>query len=76
MSNVDILIYVHPELPADDRARLENTVRTRAGVLGASFDHHAHPHALMVKYDSDATSGTEILLVVRQTDPVATMVGL
>jgi hypothetical protein len=76
MNMADMLIYVHPELDAQKRSALEKTLEGRVGVDCAEFDHHPHPHALMVKYDPDAIQGMQILNMVRQTDPRATMVGL
>jgi len=72
----DILIYVHPELSADDRTKIENDVMGHAGVISARFDHHKHPHALTVLYNLDAISEKEILSSVRKYDPSASMVGL
>ena len=46
------------------------------GVDYAEFDHHAHPHSLIVKYDPDEIQGMQILDIVRTLDPVATRVGL
>ena len=47
-----------------------------AGVDCAQFNHHAHPHALIVKYDPDAIEGMQILQIVRQYDTRAAMGGL
>ncbi len=76
MNTADMLIYVHPELDADKRSHLERTIEGRVGVDCAEFDHHTHNHALIVKYDPDAVQGMQILNMVRQADPKATMVGL
>lgn len=76
MDTPDILIYVHPELSAEGRARIENEVMGCKGVIAADFDHHKHPHALMVVYNPDATNGKKILSAVRKHDPAASMVGL
>lgn len=76
MNTADMLIHVHPELDAKDRANLEQWVAECDGVDCAEFDHHTHPHALIVKYDPDAIRGMQILDRVRKVDPVATMVGL
>lgn len=76
MNTADMLIYVHPELDPKARTHLEKWVGGRVGVDCAEFDHHTHPHALIVKYDPDAVQGMQILDMVRKVDPVATMVGL
>ncbi|MBI3480585.1 MAG: hypothetical protein HY016_09575 [Nitrosomonadales bacterium] len=76
MNTADILIHVHPEL--DERARIDlaNKVTGCVGVDCAEFDHHTHPHALIVKYDPDTVQSMRILDMVRRVDPIATMVGL
>jgi len=76
MNTADMLIYVHPELDAQRRDALEKIVEGRIGVDCAQFDSHSHHHAMMVRYDPDAIQGMQILDVVRNTDPAATIVGL
>lgn len=76
MNNVDVLIYVHPELSAEDRTRLTREVGGAVGVISANFDQHEHPHALIVQYNPDATQSKQLLEVVRRHDPTATMAGL
>jgi len=67
---------VHPELDAQSRGTLERMVEGRVGVDCAQFDSHTHHHAMMVRYDPDAIGGMQILDMVRNTDPAATIVGL
>jgi hypothetical protein len=76
MNTADMLIYVHPELDAKGRAHLESWISGCVGVDCAEFDHHTHPHALIVKYDPDTVQGMQILNMVRKIDPAATRVGL
>ena len=76
MNTADMLIYVHPELDAPTRSQLAKAVEGKIGVDCAEFNRHAHPHALIVKYDPDAVEGMQILNVVRETDPAAKIVGL
>ncbi|MBI3480975.1 MAG: hypothetical protein HY016_11575 [Nitrosomonadales bacterium] len=76
MDTPDILIYVHPELSAEGRSKIENALMGCAGVLAADFDQHTHAHALKVLYNSGVISGKQILAAVRQYDPAASMVGL
>jgi len=76
MNMADILIYVHPEFDEQKRRHLENWVTGCIGVDCAEFDHHLHPHSLIVKYDSDTIKGKQILDRVRKLDPAATMIGL
>ena len=76
MNQVDMLIYVHPELDGQRRAALEKIVEGRPGVDCAEFDHRSHHHAMMVRYDPEAIQGQQILDIVRKTDPAASIVGL
>lgn len=76
MSTVDILIHVHPELSPETRAKLEEEVSACNGVISANFDHHQHPHALIVLYNPDAIQGKQMLDVVKRHDPAATMAGM
>lgn len=76
MDTPDIMIYVHPELSAEGRAKVEKEVMGCVGVIAADFNHNKHPHALMVVYNPDATSGEKILAAVKKHDPAASMVGL
>jgi hypothetical protein len=76
MNQADILIHVYPELDESARSDLTRIVEGRVGVDCAEFDHHAHHHSLIVKYDPDEVKGMQILEMVRKVDPAATMVGL
>ena len=76
MNIADILIHVHPELDASERADMTRKLEDHAGVDCAEFNHHAHPHALIVKYDPNEVQGMQILQMVRQYDPKAAMAGL
>ena len=76
MKNVDVLIYVHPELSAEDRARVAREVAGAVGVISANFDPHKHPHALLIQYNPDATHAKQVLDAVRRHDPSATLVGM
>jgi hypothetical protein len=76
MTTADILIHVHPELSAETRAKLEKEVSANNGVISAHFDHHKHPHALIVLYNSDAIQSKKILEAVKRHDSAASMVGL
>lgn len=76
MNAADMLIHVHPELDTKARSNLERRLMGCVGVDCAEFDHHAHPHSMVVKYDPDQIQGIQILDIVRTVDPVATRVGL
>lgn len=76
METVDVLIHVHPELPADARAKIEQEVRDCGGVISAHFNQHKHPHALIVLYNPDVVQSKQMLEVVKRHDPAASIVGL
>ena len=76
MNTADMVIHVHPELDAQARSNLEKRILGCIGVDCAEFDHHPHPHSLVVKYDPEEIQGMQILDIVRTVDPVATRVGL
>lgn len=76
MNTADMMIHVQPELDAQTRMALERKLMSRIGVDCAEFAHRPHPHSLMVKYDPDAVAGIEILQMVRNLDPNASMVGM
>ncbi len=76
MDTPDILIHVHPDLSAEDRVTVVDAVLACPGIIAAAFNHHKHPHALIVVYNFDAISSQEILATVRKYDSLAAMVGL
>ena len=76
MNTADMMIYVHPDLGAQAKLALERALSGRIGVDCAEFMQPPLRHSMMVKYDPDAVQGMEILQMVRQLDPAATMSGL
>lgn len=76
MNTVDVLIYVHPELSAEARKKVVTEVMAFAGVVSAKFDKHKHPHAITIQYRSNEIQSKQILDLVRQHDPSASLVGL
>lgn len=76
MPTADLLIHVHPELSQQARTKVEKDVSDSNGVISAHFDHHKHPHALIVLYNPDSIKSNAILDVAKQYDPAATMAGL
>lgn len=76
MNTADMMIYVHPQLDAEKRTHLARMIEGQIGVDCAEFGANTHHHALLVKYDPDAVQGMQILDMVRQADPRASMVGL
>jgi hypothetical protein len=75
MNIADILIHVHPELPAQQRDEMEAAVRARDGIVSVHFS-AGHPHELIAAYNPQAITSRQILELVRQWDKAATMVGL
>jgi hypothetical protein len=76
MKTVDVLVYIHSDLRAEDRTKVTQEVKESAGVISANFDQHEHPHAFLVEYNPDAVQSGQILFAVRRHDPAATMIGL
>lgn len=74
LNTPDVIIYVHPELSADVRAKIENDLMGISGVLSAHFDEHKH--ALKVLYNLDKISEEKILASARKFDSTASLVGL
>ena len=76
MKMTDVLIHIHPDLPAETRAKAEQDILDRDGVVAANFSHQEHPHSMVVEYDPDIIKTAQILEAVKHYDPTATMVGL
>lgn len=76
MNTVDMLIHLHPELDAQKKDHLAKWIADCDGVDCVELDHHAPHYALIVKYDPDKVQSMQILNMVREMDPVATIVGL
>ena len=76
MHTADMLIHVHPDLNAQARINLEKNILSHIGVDCAEFEHRPQPHSIMVKYDPEAIEAIDILQVVRNLDPAASMVGM
>lgn len=75
MNIADILIHVHPELSAEQRAKIEGELGGRDGVVSVHFS-PGHPHLLTVAYDPQTITSRQILDAVRRWDEAATMAGL
>lgn len=76
MNTSDVMVHIHPELSAEERAKVAAEVKKCLGVISACFDHHTHPHALTVVYDPDAISSKKILGAAQKFDPAASLVGM
>ncbi len=75
MTTGELLIFLHEALPELERWELEQRLRTLPGVLTAHVSSE-HPRALTLAYDTDRIRADEILSVVRQRDPQASLPGL
>ena len=75
MDSVDLLFHVHPELSIEQRAKLEEHVRSIDGVVSADFSEEHH-HLFMVKYDPAIVGSDEILVHVRKQDPEASIAAI
>jgi len=71
----DILILVHPELPEEQRAKIEDEVGSLDGVVSFHFS-PGHPHEVTVAFNPQVITSREILDQVRKWDKEATMAGL
>lgn len=75
MDLVDFLINVHPELPMDERLRLEAATNKLEGVVSACFS-PGHAHMLTITYNPEVIGSDAVLEHVRQRGIVADKVGL
>lgn len=75
MDLTDFFIGVHPELPIDERAQLEDEISHMDGVVSACFSPE-HPHMITVTYNPDAVSSGAVLERVRKRGIEASKVGL
>jgi len=71
----DIIIHVHPELPADTRDEVVTELRDDNGVLSACFSTD-NVHALTVAYNTELINSSDVLQHVRHWDQKAMMVGM
>lgn len=75
MTTGELLIFLHEVLPELERWELEQRLRMLPGVLTAHLSDE-HPRALTLAYDTDRIHPDEILSIVRQRDPQASLPGL
>lgn len=75
MDLADFIINVHPELPMNERAQLENEISHMGGVVSACFS-PGHPHMMTVTYNPDAVSSGTVLARVGARGIEASKVGL
>jgi hypothetical protein len=60
MSIVDFLIHLKPDLPLNERARLEAELGDMDGVMSAHFSSN-HPHVMEVAYDPDVVTAQVLM---------------
>jgi len=75
MNIVDIMIHVHPQLSAEQRTKVEETVSNHGGVVSVHFSPERE-HEMTVAYNPESITADTILGLVRQWDQDAVMVGL
>ena len=75
MNITDIMIHVHPELSADQRAKVEEEVSNQDGVISVHFSPELQ-HEMTVAYNPESVTSETILSLVRQWDQDAVMIGL
>jgi hypothetical protein len=76
MDTADVLIHIHPELDVSVRTNMSRKLEGHIGIECAEFNHHAHPHVLVIKFDPNAITSMQILNIVRESDPMAALAGL
>lgn len=75
MNIVDVMIHIHPELSAEQRARIEEVLGDNDNVVSVHFSPQ-HAQELTVAYNPESLHATDILEMVRQWDKDATLIGL
>lgn len=75
MDIADILIHVHPDLPADARGGLEEGLRNFEGVISVHFNQQ-HDHLLVVAYNPELISSAQVLEHVGERGVEASKIGL
>lgn len=74
MDMADIVIHVHPDLSAEERAKLEEDLRGYEGVISIHFSEE-HRHLPKAVYDPDVTSSTDILVHIGERGVQAAKIG-
>lgn len=75
MDLVDFIINIHPDLPMDERLRLESATNKLEGVVSACFS-PGHPHMLAVTYNPEVINSDAVLAHVSQRGIQAKKVGM
>ena len=69
----DILIHLHPELSFDDTSCIDKCLRKYDGVVDVRINSEDRPYSILVAYNSEATSSSEVLIEIRKCDRSAVM---
>ena len=72
ISLADVTIHIDKSADADTRNKLENGVRIIDGVVSVHMPEDK-PHLLVVEYDTNATSSSHILTMVKEIAGYAEM---
>ncbi len=75
VSIADIVVHLHPDTTGECKGRIEEGLRGQEGVVSVHFNEDEHPHALVVAYNTDATSSAALLAEIRKCDKEAVMAG-
>lgn len=75
MNIADVMFHIHPNLSAEQRTSIEESISADNGVVSVHFSPN-RIHALTVAYDPEVITSSTLLNQVRQSDSRAMMVGL
>lgn len=75
MDIVDMIVHVDETIPAEKMHELEDAVRTDACVISACSSNE-NPHVLLVTYNPECTSSSNVLSMVQAQGVRAELVGL
>lgn len=72
---VDVTIHIDKDTDTDTRNAVEAALRTVKGVISVHMPSN-EPHLVVVEYDPDATTSSQILSTVQEVAGHAEMIGL
>ena len=75
MNISDVMIHINEPLSEEARTALENALRKVEGVVSPGFN-AGKEHLLMITYDTEKTSTTELLAKARSAGYTAQLVGM
>jgi hypothetical protein len=71
----DFIVHLDPTLPPEEQCHLEDYVRDQACVVGVGISTDK-PHLMMVAYDADCSSASDILHKIQDKGIGAELVGM